>query len=68
MPNVENLINKANGMKIFNKVDLKSAYQQIELHPNSRYISCFQGIYRYNDYFLVSNQRFCKEPKGQKCY
>ena len=42
-------------MKIFNKVDLKSAFQQIESHPNSRYISCFrthQGIYRYKRLFF----------------
>ncbi len=54
MQNLENLIYKANGMKFFNKIDLKAAFQQIELHPSSRYISCFRthdGIYQYKRLF-----------------
>jgi hypothetical protein len=49
MPNVENIIYKANGMQFFNKIDLTSAFQQIELHPSCRYITRFRthkGIYQ----------------------
>ena len=55
MPNVENLIYKANGMKKFNKLDLIAAFQQIELHPDSRHISSFRthlGIFRFTRLFF----------------
>ena len=38
MPDVESIIYKANGMEFFNEIDLNRAFQQIELHPSSRYI------------------------------
>ena len=55
MPNIENLIYKATGMKVFNKIDLMSAFQQIELDTESIYISCFRthrGIFQYNRLFF----------------
>ena len=49
MPDVDNIIYKANGMKFFNKIDLNRAFQQIELHPASRPITRFRthrGIFQ----------------------
>ena len=39
MPTIETIIQKSRGMMFFNKLDLLSAFQQIELHPDCRYIS-----------------------------
>ena len=58
MPNVETIIAKARGMEYFNKIDLRSAFQQIELHPDSRYISrfrCRDNIYQYKRLFFGVN-------------
>ncbi|CAF1043728.1 unnamed protein product [Brachionus calyciflorus] len=55
MPNIEDIIYASNGMKFFSKIDLNSAFEQIELHPDSRYISRFrthQGIYQYKRLFF----------------
>ena len=55
MPNVEDIIYQANEMKIFSKIDLNSAFEQIELAPESRYISRFRtrkGIYQHKRLFF----------------
>ena len=39
-----------NGATIFSKIDLNKGYHQLELHPESRYITTFtthKGLYRY---------------------
>ena len=58
MPSLEHIIVKANGMKLFTKLDLKSAFHQIELHPDSREISKFRttsSIYQYKRLFFGIN-------------
>ena len=34
MPDVEHIIYEANGMEVFRRIDLTSAFEQVELHPN----------------------------------
>ncbi|CAF1081765.1 unnamed protein product, partial [Brachionus calyciflorus] len=55
MPSADDIIYAANGMKYFSKADLKSGFEQIKLHKNSRYISRFRthkGIYQYKRLFF----------------
>lgn len=50
MPTVHELIHDLNGCKVFTKLDLNQGYHQIELHPDSRYITTFSthlGLHRY---------------------
>ena len=50
MPTIDELILDLNGSKVFSKLDLRSGYHQLELHPDSRYITTFSthlGIFRY---------------------
>ena len=50
MPTVDELIHDLNGCKFFSKLDLNQGYHQIELHPDSRYITTFSthlGLHRY---------------------
>jgi hypothetical protein len=50
MPTVDDMINDLNGAKIFSKLDLNSGYHQLELAPESRYITTFSthvGLRRY---------------------
>ena len=50
MPTIDELIHELNGSQYFSKLDLSSAYHQLSLHPDSRYITTFathMGLYRY---------------------
>lgn len=50
MPTADELIHDLNGCKVFSKLDLNQGYHQIELHPDSRYITTFSshlGLHRY---------------------
>ena len=49
-PTVDELLTDLNGAKIFSKIDLRAGYHQLELAPESRYITTFathRGLYRY---------------------
>ncbi|KAJ8046478.1 hypothetical protein HOLleu_05158 [Holothuria leucospilota] len=50
LPNIEEMFSNLRGAKYFSKLDLKSAYHQLELHPDSRDITTFityEGLFRY---------------------
>ena len=49
-PTIEELVAGLNAAAIFSKLDLRSGYHQLELEPESRYITTFSmhaGVYRY---------------------
>ena len=49
-PTVDDIIHDLNDAKVFSKIDLRSGYHQLELHPDSRPITTFsthKGLYRY---------------------
>nr|XP_033948146.1 uncharacterized protein K02A2.6-like [Pseudochaenichthys georgianus] len=49
-PTVDDLIHDLNGAVVFSKLDLNAGYHQLELHPDSRYITTFTthtGLWRY---------------------
>ena len=49
-PTVDQLIAELTDSKVFSKLDLKSGYHQLEIHPDSRYITTFAtslGLKRY---------------------
>ena len=50
MPNIDELIADMNGPTVFSTLDLSQGYHQLELHPESRYITTFSthiGLFRY---------------------
>ena len=50
MPTIQDFKAEVNGSKFFSKIDLKQAYHQLELEPESRYVTTFsthEGLYRY---------------------
>jgi hypothetical protein len=50
MPTLDDLIHQLNGSRVFSKLDLRNAFLQLELEPNSRYITTFSshiGLFRY---------------------
>ena len=49
-PTIDDLIHDLNGATVFSKIDLNSGYHQLELAPESRYITTFsthRGLRRY---------------------
>lgn len=50
LPNIDELLSELRNAKFFSKLDLKSAYYQLELEESSRYLTTFvthEGLYRY---------------------
>ena len=50
MPTIQDFKAEVNGSKFFSKIDLKQAYHQLELEPESRYVTTFsthEGLYQY---------------------
>ncbi|XP_062610190.1 uncharacterized protein K02A2.6-like [Saccostrea cucullata] len=50
MPTIDELVTDLNEAKIFSKLDLNKGYHQLELAPESRYITTFSshvGLFRY---------------------
>ena len=41
MPTVDEIMVQLNGAKFFSKIDLSQAYHQLELHKDSRIITCW---------------------------
>ena len=50
IPTIDELLQEMNASKVFSKIDLNSAYHQIELEKESRGITTFvthKGLFRY---------------------
>lgn len=50
LPSMDNLLPKIKKTKYFTKLDIKNAFHQLELHPNSRHLTTFitaKGLFRY---------------------
>ena len=58
LPTPEEVFCELDGAQVFSKIDMNSAYHQIELHPDSRYITTFAthvGNYRHKTLFFGCN-------------
>jgi hypothetical protein len=58
LPTPEEVLCDLDGAQFFSKVDLNSAYHQVELHPDSRYITTFSthcGTFRSKRLFFGCN-------------
>ena len=57
-PTFEELVSDLNGATVFGKTDRRSGYHQLELDPESRYITTFSthvGLYRYKRLIFGQN-------------
>ena len=50
LPRIQDVLDRLSGSQVFSRLDLKDAYHQLELHPDSRDLTTFtshQGLYRF---------------------
>ena len=58
IPRQEDIKAKLSGARVFSKLDFKSAYWQLELHPESRFVTVFHAndkLYRYKRLIMGVN-------------
>uniref|UniRef100_A0A388L5R7 Reverse transcriptase domain-containing protein n=1 Tax=Chara braunii TaxID=69332 RepID=A0A388L5R7_CHABU len=51
LPRIDDLLDRVQGCKYFSKIDLKSGYHQIEVHPDDQYKTAFRT--RYGHYVFI---------------
>ncbi|GBG83753.1 hypothetical protein CBR_g37554 [Chara braunii] len=52
LPRIDDLLDRVQGCKYFSKIDLKSSYHQIEVHPDDQYKSAFRTRYGHYEKFV----------------
>lgn len=58
-PTMDDVVHELNGATRFSKLDLRAGYQQLELHPDSRYITTFTTHLGLRCYKRLSFGIFC---------
>ncbi|GBG71665.1 hypothetical protein CBR_g9080 [Chara braunii] len=53
LPRIDNLLDRVQGAKYFSKIDLKSEYHQIEVHPDDQYKTTFRTRYGYYEFIMM---------------
>ncbi|GBG66908.1 hypothetical protein CBR_g72663 [Chara braunii] len=53
LPRIDDLLDRVQGCKYFSKIDLKSGYRQIEVHPNDQYKTTFRTRNGHYEFIVV---------------
>ncbi|GBG60262.1 hypothetical protein CBR_g4215 [Chara braunii] len=53
LPRIDDLLERFGGAKYFSKLDLKSAYHQLEIHPRDRYKTAFKTRYVHFEWVVM---------------
>ncbi|GBG79893.1 hypothetical protein CBR_g30158 [Chara braunii] len=53
LPRIEDFLDRVQGCIYFSKIDLKSGYHQVEVHPDDQYKTTFQTRYGHYDFIVM---------------
>ncbi|GBG79579.1 hypothetical protein CBR_g29726 [Chara braunii] len=53
LPRIDDLLDRVQGCKYFSKIDLKSGYHQIEIHPDDQYKTAFRTRYGHYEFIMM---------------
>ncbi|GBG59791.1 hypothetical protein CBR_g54895 [Chara braunii] len=53
LPRIDDLLDRVQGCKYFSKIDLKSGYHQIEVHPDDQYKTAFWTRYGHYEFIVM---------------
>ncbi|GBG85291.1 hypothetical protein CBR_g39859 [Chara braunii] len=53
LPRIDDLLDRVQGCRYFFKIDLKSGYHQIEVHPDDQYKTAFLTRYRHYEFLVM---------------
>ncbi|GBG84166.1 hypothetical protein CBR_g38140 [Chara braunii] len=53
LPRIDDLLDRVQGCKYFTKIDLKSGYHQIEVHPDDHYKTTFRTRYGHYEFIVM---------------
>ncbi|GBG83466.1 hypothetical protein CBR_g37178 [Chara braunii] len=53
LPRMDDLLDRVQGCKYFSKIDLKSGYHQIEVHPDDQYKTAFRTRYGHYEFIVM---------------
>ncbi|GBG73975.1 hypothetical protein CBR_g17687 [Chara braunii] len=53
LPRIDDLLDRVQGCKYFSKIDLKSGYHQIDIHPDDQYKIAFRARYGHHEFIVM---------------
>ncbi|GBG92088.1 hypothetical protein CBR_g54343 [Chara braunii] len=66
LPRIDDLLDRVQGCKYFSKIDLKSGYHQIEVHPDDQYKTAFRTRYGHYEFIEKEINEFYAKQYGWK--